>query len=322
MTPRIKFGMHIFNGDFERARRSTLMAEELGFHSISFDDHLLPAKSPGERIAQFECYTTLAWMASITRRVRLVPTVGCMSFRNPALLAKMFTTLDYISGGRITVGVGAGWLRSEYEAYGYRYPSTAERIAQLGEGVKVMKAMWTQFEPSFSGRYFRIDKAVNLPPPLQKPHPPIMIGGTDLRTLRIIAQDADIMSFFTHTLTTQELKRRLRIMRELAAKAGRNPDAIEVSAMVKVYPAASAAESDAVATRVAREITTGNFRPQLPDAQAARDAPALLIGTVDEIKRAIRSRIEKLGCTYFKLILPSDEFAQVFAKEIMPEFTS
>jgi probable F420-dependent oxidoreductase len=320
MKRPIKFGMHIFNGDLDRARRSTLLAEELGFHSISFDDHLLPAKTPGERIPQFECYTMLAWIASITRRVRLVPTVGCMSFRNPALLAKMFTTLDYISGGRITVGLGAGWLREEYEAYGYDYPSTGERIAQLAEGVKVIKAMWTQFEPSFSGRYFRINKAINLPPPVQKPHPPIMIGGTDLRTLPIIAEHADIMSFFTHTLGTGELKRRLNIMRDLAVKAGRNPDDIEVSAMAKVYPASSTAESDAVAARVAREITTGNFKPRLPDAEAARNAPALLIGTVEEIKRAIRSRIEELDCSYFKLILPSDEFATTFARRIMPEF--
>ncbi|HEY2106640.1 MAG TPA: hypothetical protein VGH29_12680, partial [Candidatus Binataceae bacterium] len=92
--------------------------------------------------------------------------------------------------------------------------------------------------------------------------------------------------------------------------------------MVKVYPAASAAESDAIAARVAREITTGNFKPQLPDAEAARDAPALLIGTVAEIKRAIGSRIDELGCTHFNLILPSDEFAATFAQRIMPEFTS
>ena len=318
----IKFGMHIFNGDFERARRSTLLAEELGFHSISMDDHLLPAKTPDQRIPQFECYTMLAWMASITKKVRLVPTVGCMSFRNPALLAKMFTTLDYISGGRITAGVGAGWLRSEYEAYGYVYPSTGERIEQLGEGVRIMKAMWTEEAPTFSGRYFHIDKAVNLPPSIQKPHPPIMIGGTDIRTLRIIAEHADMISFFTHILTTTELKRRLGIMREMAVKAGRGPDDIEVSSMTKVYPASSKSESDAVAVRVAREITTGNFAPQLPDAEAARNAPALLIGTPEEIKRGIRARIEELGCTYFKLILPSDEFAQVFAKKIMPEFVN
>ncbi len=322
MTRPIKFGMHIFNGDFQRARRLTLLAEELGYHSISFDDHLLPAKTPGERIPQFECYTMLAWMASITRRVRLVPTVGCMSFRNPALLAKMFTTLDYICGGRITVGLGAGWLREEYEAYGYDYPSTGERIARLGEGVQVIKAMWSEFEPSFAGRYFRIRKAINLPPPLQKPHPPIMIGGTDLRTLRIIARHAEIMSFFTHALTMGELKRRLDFMRDLAVKAGRQPDDIEVSAMVKVYPASSAAESEATAGRVALEITTGNFKPSLPGAEAARSAPALLIGTVEEIKRAIRARIEELGCTYFNLILPSEEFAQTFARRIMPEFTS
>jgi probable F420-dependent oxidoreductase len=313
--------MHIFNGDFDRARRSVLMAEELGYHSISFDDHLLPAKTPGQRIPQFECYTMLAWMASITRRVRLVPTVGCMSFRNPALLAKMFTTLDYISGGRITAGLGAGWLRQEYEAYGYEYPATGERIARLGEGVKVIKAMWAQLEPSFTGRYFHIQKAINLPPPLQQPHPPIMIGGTDRRTLRIIAEDADIMSFFTHTLSSGDLKRRIEFMRTLAAGAGRDPEDIEISAMVKVYPAESAAESDAMAARVAREITTGNFKPQLADAAAARDAPALLIGTVYEIRRAIRTRVEELGCTYFKLIMPSDEFAQTFARRIMPEFT-
>ncbi len=86
--------------------------------------------------------------------------------------------------------------------------------------------------------------------------------------------------------------------------------------MVKVYPG----ESDAMAARVAREITTGNFKPQLPDAEAARNTPALLIGTVDEIKRAIRSRIEELEFTHFNLILPSDEFAATFAKRIMPEF--
>src|SRR5262249_29695366 len=155
--------------------------EELGYYSVAMDDHLLPAKTPQDRIPQFECYTMLSFMASITRRVRLVPTVGCVSFRNPALLAEMFTTLDYVSNRRIVAGIGAGWLRSEYEAYGYRYPPTRERIEQLGEGVRIMKAMWTHDAPPFHGRYYNIDRAVNLPPTIQQPHPPIMIGGTDLR---------------------------------------------------------------------------------------------------------------------------------------------
>jgi alkanesulfonate monooxygenase SsuD/methylene tetrahydromethanopterin reductase-like flavin-dependent oxidoreductase (luciferase family) len=243
-----------------------------------------------------------------------------MSFRNPALLAKMFTTLDYISNGRIVAGLGAGWLRSEYEAYGYPYPPTRERIAQLGEGIRVMKAMWTEDAPVFHGRYFQIDGAVNLPPPIQRPHPPLMIGGTDLRTLRIIAEQADAISFFTHTMNTAELKRRLGLMRAMAREAGRDPDAIEVAGMIKVYPAATAAESEALAARVAREITTGNFPAGLPGAGAARDTPALLIGTIDEMKRGIRQRIEELGCTWFKMIFPTVEFAEVFARKIMPEF--
>src|SRR5208282_3055879 len=121
-------------------------------------------------------------------------------------------------------------------------------------------------------------------------------------------------------MSTAELKRRLGMMRELARKAGRNPDDIEVTGMIKVYPASSSAESEKLAERVAREITTGNFPAGLPGAEAARDAPALLIGTIEEIKRGIRSRIEELGCTWFKMIFPSPEFAQVFAKKIMPEF--
>src|SRR5260370_14666618 len=131
-----------------------------------------------------------SYMARSSSRDRLVPTVGCMSFRNPALLAKMFTTLDYVSNGRIIAGIGAGWLRSEYEAYGYRYPPTRERIAQLDEAVRIMKAMWTQDAPVFHRRYFHIDGAVNLPAPIQKPHPPIMIGRTALRTIRTISQQA------------------------------------------------------------------------------------------------------------------------------------
>src|SRR5260370_41799261 len=104
-----------------------------------------------------------SYMARSSSRDRLVPTVGCMSFRNPALLAKMFTTLDYVSNGRIIAGIGAGWLPSEYEAYGYRYPPTRERIAQLDEGVRIRKAMLTRDGAVFQGRYVHIDGAGDLP---------------------------------------------------------------------------------------------------------------------------------------------------------------
>src|SRR5579864_6815449 len=138
--------------------------------------------------------TTLSAIAAVTKKVMLAPTVTAMSFRNPALLAKMTSTLDHISGGRFIAGLGSGWLRDEYDAAGYPYPSNAERLAQLAEGIEVLKAMWTQPEPTFSGRYFKIEKAYNFPQPVQKPHPPVMVGGGGSTLLKVAARHADIVN--------------------------------------------------------------------------------------------------------------------------------
>ena len=136
-----------------------------------------------------ERYTTLGAVAAVTNRIMMTQVVGANSFRNPALLAKITSTLDNISGGRFELGIGAGWLREEYEAYGYPYPSNAERD-QLEEGIRIIKAMWTPDEPSFHGRYFHIDKAYNFPKPVQKPQPKILIGSSGKKILEVIARHA------------------------------------------------------------------------------------------------------------------------------------
>jgi len=272
-----------------------------------------------------ECYTTLAALAAATKRVRLVQMVTSMSYRNPALLAKMTSTLDHISGGRVTVGVGAGWFREEYQAYNYPYPSNAERIDQLAEGIKVLKAMWTQDEPSWRGRYFKIEKAYNYPRSIQKPHPPLLVGGSGKKVLKITAAEGDIANLIppikrgevdlTEALKFDkaELGRRIETLREYAKAAGRKPDAIEISGNAFVLTARDKSQADAMVQATAAAM-------QVKDVEAARRSPQVLAGTVEEVKRELRSRIETLGVTYFFLGFLVPDTLELFAREIMPEF--
>jgi probable F420-dependent oxidoreductase len=322
----VRFGTFLPTHDFGKAKAAAQSAEEQGYYSVSINDHFFPPMGPEHRkVPQLECYTTLSAVAAVTKKVMLAPTVTAMSFRNPALLAKMTSTLDQISGGRFIAGLGSGWMRDEYDANGFPYPSNAERLDQMAEGIQVLKAMWTQEEPAFSGRYFKIDKAYNFPQPVQKPHPPVMVGGGGTKLLQIAAQHADI-SNLTAPITTgavdfaamlkfdkAELKRRIAMLRQFAAAAGRAPDAIELSGFVTALPAADQGQSDAIAQGTATSMGFAN-------AQAVRESPMFLVGTPAELKREIRSRVEELGITYYILIFMADEGRELFARRVMPEF--
>jgi len=322
----LKFGIFLPTHDFAKAQAVAQSAEEQGYYSVSINDHFFPPMGPEQRkVPQLECYTTLSALAAVTTRVRLAPMVTAMSFRNPALLAKMTSTLDQISGGRFIAGLGSGWLRDEYDANGYPYPSNAERLAQLAEGIAVLKAMWTQPEPAFSGPYFKIDKAYNFPQPVQKPHPPVMIGGGGSTLLKIAAQHADIVNVAAPITTGAmdfaaalkfdkgQLKRRIGMLRDFAEAAGRKPDAIEISTFVTVLPAADKTQADAIAAGTAKSMG-------FADAAAVRQSPMFLIGTPEELKRELRSRSEEFGVTYFVTVFMADEARELFARQVMPEF--
>ena len=322
----VKFGIFLPTQDFAKTKAAAQSAEEQGYYSVSINDHFFPPMGPEQRkIPQLECYTTLSAIAAMTNRVRLAPMVTAMSFRNPALLAKMTSTLDHISGGRFIAGLGSGWLRDEYDANGYPYPSNAERLAQMAEGIRVLKAMWTQPEPTFSGHYFKVEKAYNFPQPVQKPHPPIMIGGGGSKLLKIAGEEADIANVAAPITTgavdfaamlkfdKAELKRRIGLLRGFAKAAGRDPEAIEISGFVTAMPAADQSQADAIAAGTAKSMG-------FADAKAVRESPMFLIGTADELKREIRSRSEELGLTYYVMIFMADEARELFARQVMPEF--
>jgi len=185
---------------FEISKLVARTADSLGFDSIYAYDHLIPFSINDIEKNIFECFTILSAIAAITSRIKIAQIVTCNSYRNPALLAKMISTLDVISKGRIELGIGAGWYDKEYTAYGYEFSSDMVRINQLDESLIIIRDMWTKKRASFEGRYYKVKDAICNPKPIQKPHPTIMIGGSGERyLLKVVAKHADRYNLFFGT---------------------------------------------------------------------------------------------------------------------------
>lgn len=323
----LKFGIFLPTGDFAAAKKAALRAESEGFYSVSINDHFFsPLGVP--QTPQLECLTTLTAVAAVTERIRLTPSVVAASFRTPPMLAKITSTLDQLSQGRVTLGLGAGWKQDEYEAHGYPYPSNAERLAQLAETIQVLKAMWTQAEPTFQGRYFSIRNAYNNPRPIQKPHPPLMLGGSGSGLLKIAVAEADILNIIPPIFNGKDfvndpvmtvrfdapyLKRRLGMARGYLEAARRDPHDLELSALLLLH--LSRDPTDPALAKTAARLG-------FPNVDLALHSPLLLMGTPDKVKRDLHTRIKELGFTYYIVVPASAESHELFVKEVMPEFVS
>ena len=171
------------------------LIEDAGYDSIWVYDHFHTHPVVSQE-STFEAWTLMAALAAVTTRVRLGQMCTCALYRPPSMLAKIASSIDVISGGRLDVGIGAGWSKGEFEAYGYRFPPDRERLDMLEEAAQVLLAMWTQDEAKFHGDHYTVDGAINRPKPIQKPHPPLWIAGEgEKRTLRIVARFGDFANF-------------------------------------------------------------------------------------------------------------------------------
>jgi F420-dependent oxidoreductase-like protein len=171
------------------------LIEGSGYDSIWVYDHF-HTHPVVKQESTFEAWTLMAALAGATERARLGQMCTCALYRPPAMLAKIAANVDVISGGRLDVGIGAGWSKKEFDAYGYDYPSDGERLDMLEEAIQVLKAMWTEDEATFIGKHYLVEGAINRPRPLQKPHPPLWVaGGGEKRTLRIVAEHGDFSNF-------------------------------------------------------------------------------------------------------------------------------
>ncbi|MDR8407383.1 LLM class F420-dependent oxidoreductase [Nonomuraea sp. 3-1Str] len=176
---------------FDTIRELAAVADGSGFETIWAPDHFVPFGPPGAYV--FEVWTTLAALARETSRIRLGQLVTGNGYRNPALLAKMASTLDVISGGRLTFGIGAGWYEEEYRAFGYDFPHAPERLRRLDEALQIITSMRTGQPTTFDGKYFQVRDVVNQPAGIQRPHVPMMIaGGGEKVTLKLVAKYGDL----------------------------------------------------------------------------------------------------------------------------------
>jgi F420-dependent oxidoreductase-like protein len=217
-------------------RRTTAIAQEadrLGFESIWLFDHFHTVPRPTDEIT-FESFTSLSALAAVTERVRLGHVVICTAFRNPALTAKMISTMDSISGGRVELGIGAGWKRDEWLAYGYGFPETKERLARLADDLEVITRMLEgdrHQHATHKGRYSSVRDAINVPKPIQRPRVPIMVGGNGPNvTWRLAARHADELN--VDGLTPTELAEALPVIRGRCEEIGRDPATLSVSVHV------------------------------------------------------------------------------------------
>ncbi|MFM9084354.1 MAG: LLM class F420-dependent oxidoreductase, partial [Actinomycetota bacterium] len=217
---------------WNRAVEIAVSAEELGFDSIWVYDHFHNVPRPAQE-AVFECWTTMAAISQRTSRLRLGQMVGCNSYRNPGLLAKITSTVDVISGGRLDWGIGAGWYENEYRGYGYEFAKPSDRIGMLRETVEIVKSMWTKPETTYEGKHYRLSRANCDPKPLQSPHPPVWIGGGgEQLTLRVVAQHADVSNFGS---SLEEFTRKREILKGHCATVGRDEDEIRKTISSEVF---------------------------------------------------------------------------------------
>ena len=273
-------------------------AEEAGFDSVWVMDHffqLPPLGGPDQPM--LEAYTLLGALAARTRRVQLGTLVTGVTYRNPAILAKIVTTLDVISRGRAVLGIGGAWYDVEHQGLGVDYPADRVRLDMLEEAVQICRAMFTGDDVSFSGAHFRIDHARNLPRPVQAGGPKIMIGGGgEKRTLRLVARYADMCNVTGDAAT---LARKIDVLRRHCADLGRDPAEIGVTWMTPLILTTSAQN-------------TTEMRELLAASVPAEESAGFTVGQPHEIPGLIAAHI-KAGADEVIFSVPFADAATITA---------
>jgi F420-dependent oxidoreductase-like protein len=229
-------------------------AEEEGFGAFFRSDHYLKMGEVDGLPGPTDAWITLAGLARDTSRIRLGTLVTSSTFRWPGPLAIAVAQVDAMSGGRVEIGLGAGWYEGEHRAYGIPFPSTGERFARLEEQLAVITGLWTARSPfGFQGRYYQVSDSPGLPKPVQQPHPPLILGGAGpKRTPRLAARFAD--EFNTPFLRPADAAAQFGRVREACAAAGRDPGSIRFSSAVVVCCGSDDAEVAGRAAAIGREV--------------------------------------------------------------------
>ncbi|MGX7678831.1 LLM class F420-dependent oxidoreductase [Jatrophihabitans sp. DSM 45814] len=256
---------------FDKICELAATADDSGFETMWAPDHFLPF-GPGADYV-FEVWTTLAALARETSRIRLGQLVTGNGYRNPALLAKMASTVDVISNGRLNFGIGAGWYEEEYHAFGYEFPSAPQRLGQLDEALQIIRSMWTDPATTFEGKHYRVNGIAAQPAGVQTPHIPVMIaGGGEKITLRLVSQYGDLCNVQE---PPDEVARKFDVLAKHCATVGRDYSTITKTSTGYCIMA----DTD--------EKALAAIPPWAPMVFPGRLAEYGLIGTLDTIRERI-----------------------------------
>ena len=280
------------------------------FDSIWVYDHFHTVPTPALQTT-FEAWTITAALSRDTQRVNIGQMVTCNGYRNPALLAKMGSTVDVLSHGRLYFGFGAGWYEHEWRAYGYGFPETRERMRAFREGCDIIYKMWTEDYPEYQGQMYTIDKPINQPRSARQPHPSFWIGGGGEQvTLKLVAKYADACNIGGEP---DSIAHKLGVLRGHCEALDRDYDAIIKSSNMNVYPIEAGADPEQATAPMQKAL--GMTYDQLRGMA--------VIGTPDEIAAQVRARVD-VGVNYVIFYVPRVAYdhtrLQILAEQVAPQF--
>ena len=306
----IRFGIQTGQQGVEWSQMLDLWrkADAWGYDSLWNFDHFYAIFMPPESPC-LEGWTTLAALAQATSRARVGTLVSGNTYRHPCVTAKMAATLDHVSGGRFNLGIGAGWFELEHRAFGIDFKTVGARLAALDEACRIIKSMLTEERTTFHGVHYTVTDALGFPKPVQRPRPPIMIGGRGERVLlRIVAEHADMWNSYGHA---EQMRQLIDVIRRHGDAVGRDPDQIEKTIVMPLcYRASKEREQFVCAVAAAMDQSS-------PDEVRGR----IMIGDAQECLDTIE-RYSRVGVTHFLFMTFApyvEEEMQRFAEEIIPQ---
>jgi F420-dependent oxidoreductase-like protein len=311
--PRVRFGIQTPNQGttWDDIVATWKEADALGYDSAWVFDHFIPIFGDQEGPC-LEGWTLLAALAAETNHLQVGVLVTGNTYRNPALLAKMATTVDQVSHGRLALGIGAGWFERDHTAYGFTFGTPHERARKLGEALQVITKLWSEDHPTFQGKYYRLDHAPFAPRNVQKPHPPIIVGGQGKDwIIPLVARYADGWNAVSG-VTPDGIRERRRIIEDECKRIGRTPCPSYVSVLLPLVAITNVPLAGPVVRFGARAVVKKEV------------AQSILADSPDAIRDRIRTYVDA-GASEIILSLrtPFDhELMRRFAQEIMPSFKS
>jgi probable F420-dependent oxidoreductase len=330
----MKFAINVGSGlvRHEKTGIAAMIAEARLAEDLGFDTAFVPDHYVFEALGQlqtgapaYEVFFVLTSLAQHTTRIRLGTHVVCMLFRHPAMTARLFAQLDEASGGRVLAGVGAGWTRAEFEMMGIPFPDVSERLRIMDEAVTIMRGLWRGQPFSFAGEHFRLKDAVCNPGPVQRPGPPLMLGGSGNGILRRAGEWADVIHMVpvlgpAGTTTIEEIRKlgddaigeRLARVRRAEAAAGRAPGTVRFATTIFVFhPTDTPA-----AGRAFLEQLSGTFGGS---AENIRRHPVVLVGTHEEMVDELRRREATHGLSLLAVNFSSEAQVRAFGERVLPK---